>query len=94
MRSLMNTLPKVAIICANYNYGKYIIPAIESIRNQTYSGSLRLYVIDDGSTDDSWEKICRQKTSRPGYSDDFLHIKKIENSGASVARMGRYYRGS
>ena len=80
-------LPKVAIICANYNYGKYIISAIESIREQTYSGPLRLYVVDDGSTDDSWEKICRQKTCEPRIAKtDFLWTKRIENSGASVAR--------
>tara|TARA_R110000824_G_scaffold326050_2_gene513032 strand:- start:159 stop:872 length:714 start_codon:yes stop_codon:yes gene_type:complete len=72
-------LPKVAIICANYNYGNYIIPAIESIVNQTYKGELRLYVVDDGSSDDSWEKI----TSHPC---DFLFRTRIDNSGASVAR--------
>ena len=48
-------LPKVAIICANYNYGDYIIPAIESIANQTYKGPIRLCVVDDGSSDDSCE---------------------------------------
>ena len=66
-------LPKVAIICANYNYSKYIISAIESIRQQTYFGPLRLYVVDDGSTDDSWEKICQQKTCEPKIAkSDFL----------------------
>ena len=50
-------LPKVAIICANYNYGDYIEAAMKSIVNQTYKGELRLYVVDDGSSDDSWEKI-------------------------------------
>ena len=72
-------LPKVAIICANYNYGEYVIRAIESIVNQTYRGELRLYVVDDGSSDDSWEKISR-------YPCDWLFSQRIENSGASVAR--------
>ena len=72
-------LPKVAIICANYNYGQYIIPAIESIRSQTYAGEIRIYVVDDGSSDDSWEKISN-------CSCDNLFTKRIENSGASVAR--------
>lgn len=72
-------LPKVAIVCANYNYGEYIIPAIESILNQDYTGELRLYVVDDGSSDDSWEKISN-------YQHDYLFTKRIENSGASVAR--------
>lgn len=72
-------LPKVAIICANYNYSNYIIAAIESVINQDYRGELRLYVVDDGSSDDSWEKISN-------YSCDYLFTKRIENSGASVAR--------
>lgn len=72
-------LPKVAIVVANYNYGNYIIPAIESIVNQTYEGEIRIYVVDDGSSDDSWEKISN-------YSCDNLFTKRIENSGASVAR--------
>ena len=74
-------LPKVAIICANYNYGHFILEGMESIINQTYKGELRLYVIDDGSSDDSWEKISRYATTK-----DNVFIKRIENSGASVAR--------
>ena len=78
-------LPKVAIICANYNYGEFIIPAIESIIGQTYKGELNLYVVDDGSSDDSWEKISDYHKHQ--YQPcEWLHIKKIENSGASVAR--------
>ena len=78
-------LPKVAIICANYNYGEFIIPAIESIIGQTYKGELNLYVVDDGSSDDSWEKISDYHKHQ--YQPcEWLHIKRIENSGASVAR--------
>jgi glycosyltransferase involved in cell wall biosynthesis len=40
---------------------------------------LRLYVVDDGSSDDSWDKISK-------YPCDWLFTKRIENSGASVAR--------
>lgn len=81
-------LPKVAIICANYNYGNYIIPAIESIVNQTYEGPLRLYVVDDGSSDDSWDKICGyvNRYNHPTDGQDKIYAKRIENSGASVAR--------
>lgn len=82
-------LPKVAIICANYNYSDYILAAMKSILNQTYQGELRLYVVDDGSSDDSWEKIKGFKIT---YGVQNLHdvekinVKKIKNSGASVAR--------
>ena len=57
-------LPKVAIICANYNYGNYIIDAIESIDKQTYQGPIKLYVVDDGSSDDSWDKMKTYKESK------------------------------
>ena len=74
-------LPKVAIICANYNYGRYIIQGMESALNQTYGGPLQLYVVDDGSSDDSWLKI-----SQFAKDKDNVYVKRIENSGASVAR--------
>lgn len=79
--------PKVAIICANYNYGDYIIPAIESIANQTYKGPIRLYVVDDGSSDDSWSKLSSWKAikSKETKLDD-VHFDRISNSGASIAR--------
>ena len=74
-------LPKVAIICANYNYGRFILDGMESILNQTYEGEIRLYVVDDGSSDESWEII-----SRYAISKDNVFVQRIENSGASVAR--------
>ena len=74
-------LPKVAIICANYNYGRYIIEGMKSALNQTYGGPLQLYVVDDGSSDDSWLKI-----SQFAKDKDNVYVKRIENSGASVAR--------
>ena len=82
------SLPKVAIICANYNYGDYILPAMRSIVNQTYEGPLELFVVDDGSSDDSWDKICGyiNRYSHPTEGQDGIEAKRIENSGASVAR--------
>lgn len=81
-------LPKVAIICANYNYGDFILAAMESIISQTYKGELRLYVVDDGSSDDSWDKICGyvSRYSHPTEGQNKIYTKRIENSGASVAR--------
>lgn len=93
-------LPKVAIICANYNYGDYIEAAIRSVLcGQTYKGEIRLYVVDDGSTDDSWEKISSMRFFQDKdpfgnpmvdtieeVTDSVLFRKRIENSGASVAR--------
>ena len=75
-------LPKVAIICANYNYGRFIVEGMKSIQKQYYKGKTRLYIVDDGSSDDSWEKISEFAAEDP----DFVFAQRIENSGASVAR--------
>ena len=50
-------LPKVAVIITNYNYGKYVIEAIRSALNQDYEGDIRIVVVDDGSSDGSWEML-------------------------------------
>ena len=64
-------LPKVAIICANYNYGRFIVEGMKSIQRQTYKGEIRLYIVDDGSSDDSWEKI----SEFAGENPDFVNRK-------------------
>lgn len=53
----MKNYPNVAVIISNYNYGEFVLDAIKSIENQTYKGSIKIYLVDDGSTDGSWEKI-------------------------------------
>ncbi len=53
----MQNYPNVAVIISNYNYGEFVLDAIKSIENQTYKGEVRIYLVDDGSTDGSWEKI-------------------------------------
>lgn len=80
--NLMN--PKVAIIIANYNYGDYVINAIKSIENQTYDGPIKIFLVDDGSSDDSWDKLSKYKESKK--DQDKYNFIRIENSGASVAR--------
>jgi glycosyltransferase involved in cell wall biosynthesis len=91
---------KVAIITANYNYGQYILEAINSIQRQTYNGPIRMYLVDDGSSDDSWDKICKitQEDSSEDMEEGYytgpiesrigknIFAYRITNSGASTAR--------
>ena len=92
--------PKIAIIIANYNYENYIMKAINSALNQTYEGEIRVYVVDDGSSDSSWDKISEitepissEVAQAPHYQGpieirlkDNIYAYRIVNSGASVAR--------
>lgn len=50
--------PLVTVIIASYNHGPYIEESILSVVNQTYP-NIELLVVDDGSTDDSVERIQR-----------------------------------
>ena len=50
--------PQVTVIIASYNHGPYIEESILSVLGQTYP-NIELLVVDDGSTDDSVERIQR-----------------------------------
>lgn len=92
--------PNVAIIITNYNYGEYLMKSINSALNQKYDGDLRVYVVDDGSMDDSWDKISKitemvsiEQINESYYSGPLekrkhgnLYAYKINNSGASTGR--------
>lgn len=58
--------PLVSVIIASYNHGPYIEAAIGSVLAQTYS-RLELLVVDDGSRDDSVQRI-RQLQERHDFS--------------------------
>jgi glycosyltransferase involved in cell wall biosynthesis len=48
--------PLVSIIINNYNYGSFLLDAIDSAIHQTYP-SIEIIIVDDGSTDGSTHKI-------------------------------------
>jgi glycosyltransferase involved in cell wall biosynthesis len=50
-------LPLLTIVIPNHNYEKWITEAIASAALDPYPNK-QVVVIDDGSTDGSWEKIC------------------------------------
>lgn len=52
----LQILMAFSVLMANYNNGKYIKKAIESVLNQTYS-KWELIIVDDASTDNSLEII-------------------------------------
>ena len=71
---------KVSVIIPVYNLEDYISDCIESIINQEYR-NLEIIIVDDGSTDGSWNKIL-------GYQqiDNRIIAIQQENGGAGKAR--------
>jgi glycosyltransferase involved in cell wall biosynthesis len=55
----INSSPLVSIIIPTYNYAKYIGDAVESILNSDFDkDKIEIIIIDDGSTDNTAEKIA------------------------------------
>lgn len=77
--------PLVTVIIASYNHGPYIEQSIQSVLNQTYP-NIELLVIDDGSTDDSVERIQRLQTA---HGFDF---RVQENQGLTNTLNGAIAR--
>jgi UDP-glucose:(glucosyl)LPS beta-1,3-glucosyltransferase len=75
--------PLVTLLTPCFNTGKYIHRLLDSVLKQTYP-NIEMYVIDDGSTDNSKEIFFNYKElfSQRGFSLNYLYQK---NSGQSVA---------
>ena len=52
----MNKNVPLSIVVASYNHSEYIIPALKSLLNQSFT-DFELIIVDDASTDDSVDKI-------------------------------------
>ncbi|MEQ2547742.1 glycosyltransferase family A protein [Dorea ammoniilytica] len=48
--------PLVSVLIANYNHEDTIVETLKSVLNQTYK-NMQIIVVDDGSTDQSWQLI-------------------------------------
>ncbi len=75
------SLPNVAVIITNYNYGDYVLDAISSALEQDYEGRMRIYVIDDGSSDGSWEKLIGYASEDISSTIDAHEIEEPYYSG-------------
>lgn len=73
----------ISIVVPMYNASKTIVRCLDSIKNQTYRGSLEIIIVNDGSIDNS-----RQIVENYVLENQTLDIKLInqENGGVSKAR--------
>jgi len=53
-KAISNSSPLFSVLMANYNNGKYLMDAIDSVRKQTYT-NWEIILVDDCSTDNSKE---------------------------------------
>jgi glycosyltransferase involved in cell wall biosynthesis len=65
--------PLVSVLIPAYNAGKYLLPSVESILGQRYR-NLEIWVVDDGSTDASFESLA-------GIRDPRLRVLHQSNRG-------------
>ena len=68
-----NSAPKVTVILTSYNQAQYVAQAIQSVLNQTFT-DFELFIVDDGSTDNSQEII---KTFTDPRIKFFLYRKNL-----------------
>lgn len=67
-----SALPRITVVCQCFNRKRYIGETIESVLSQQYPNT-ELIVIDDGSTDGSWEVI-------QSYKDRLAYCERREST--------------
>jgi glycosyltransferase involved in cell wall biosynthesis len=94
---MRKTIPgRVSVIIPCYNTEAYIYKCLNSVIKQTYS-EIEIIVVDDGSTDATWNKIHRWKSAKEGtidsfsFEDQFCAIRLPRNTGyAGAVSVGMY----
>src|SRR5438045_9363791 len=74
----LGTEPKFSVIIPTFNRATLVLEAVDSVLAQTY-GNFELIVVDDGSTDDTVERLRRVVDRR-------LSVVTVSHGGVSAAR--------
>lgn len=84
MNSLLGRIPKVSVLIPNYNYGRFLGEAIESVLNQTYQ-DFELIIVDNNSTDNTDEVVQKYLTDpRIQYYKNPINIGMVPNFNKSM----------
>lgn len=82
--------PQITVLMTVFNGGNSVKRAVQSVLNQTYK-NFELLVIDDASTDDSWESINAIRDSRIRIHSNCENLGQAKslNLGLKLA-LGQY----
>lgn len=88
----MSSNDLISVIIPAYNHEKYVQKAIQSAINQTYE-NLELIVVDDGSSDSTWEKVCELDYACKRHFKNFI-VRKQKNQGTLKILNDTLYEAS
>ena len=71
-------IPKVSVCIPAYNYGEFIGEAIQSVLDQTF-GNFELIIVDNCSTDNTYEIVKSFKDKRIKYHRNSRNIGMVKN---------------
>lgn len=75
---MKNLSPLVSVVMPAYNHERYVVEAMQSVRDQTFE-RWELIVIDDGSRDATWREIQRAVSE---WNDSRITIFTQANAGS------------
>jgi len=76
-------MAEISVIIPAYNQAAYLAEAIRSVNDQTFT-DWELFVVDDGSTDNTPQILA-------GFQDSRIHVVRQVNKGVSAARNTGIY---
>ena len=83
----------VSVLIPAYNHEKYIQETIKSIINQSYR-NIELIVIDDGSKDNTWQKIQEiKKECEKRFVRVYFETKQNEGTCKTMNKLLSYAKG-
>ncbi len=89
----MEEAPSLSVVIPAYNEGPMVQQSIDSVASARYPhGRLEIFVVDDGSTDDTWDHIQTAAARHPGLVTA-LRLPKNQGKRAALAAGFKQARG-